>query len=497
MTEAKKVPSVNDLPRQYLLDTNVLISDPSAIYQFQEHDIVIPMILLEELDAIKDGRSSKDDMVKSEVRQAIRNLSAIVGDHTPEEIYAGIQIAEGAGKLRILNDAEMLKDYDLQMMGDVADNSFIRLTHLLQTNESDRRTIFVTKDFNAKIKAKSAGVREVEEYLNEQQLSDIEFMASGFLEITPPLTSILEGNEDGMDVRQGRGGVTMYTFPLACLKDLVEDIYLNLYIFSEQEENVWRVANIDARPGEPELVTLHCKPLSMMMKVDAFGIKPRSVPQAIAFDALLDPAIDMVQLTGPAGSGKTLLALAAALHQSRAGDSKTKYNKILVTRNLPDMTEAIGFLPGTEEEKMAPWLAAFADSLEVLADVDTRGHTDDKPGDHEAMMDSIKYITSKANLQYKSANFMRGRSIQNAIVILDESQNLTPHQIRSIITRSGMGTKMIILGNVGQIDARYVTALTSGLTHAVERMKGYQGGAVVSLPGGERSPLSSFAESNL
>ncbi len=192
--------------------------------------------------------------------------------------------------------------------------------------------------------------------------------------------------------------------------------------------------------------------------------------------------MDLVILTGPAGCGKTLIALAAALELVI---EKGMYDKVIVTRNTPEIAESIGFLPGTEEEKMAPWLAAITDSLEVLHKTDEHPHA------------SVSYIMEKANIQFKSVNFMRGRSIQNAIVILDECQNLSAAQLKTIITRCGEGTKLICSGNLSQIDSNYLTAVTSGLTYIVERFKNFEGSTTINLNGVVRSRLASFAEANL
>lgn len=219
-----------------------------------------------------------------------------------------------------------------------------------------------------------------------------------------------------------------------------------------------------------------------LMAKHAWGVHPKNIYQGMAFDALLDPNIDLVILTGPAGCGKTLLAMAAALEMVV---EKGIYDKIIVTRNTPEIAESIGFLPGTEEEKMAPWLAAITDTLEVL-------HKHD-----ESMSGSMNYIMEKANIQFKSVNFMRGRSIQNAFVFLDECQNLTASQLKTIITRCGEGTKLVCCGNLAQIDSNYLSAVTSGLTYIVERFKDFDGSANVYLNGVVRSRLASFAEEKL
>ena len=257
----------------------------------------------------------------------------------------------------------------------------------------------------------------------------------------------------------------------------MEDPYINEYLLDDTQQFAGIVE--DMTSDTLEVLDLGYERL---MSRHAWGISPKNIGQAMALHSLLDPHIDLVILTGPAGSGKTLLALAAALEMVV---EKNMYDKIIVTRSTPEIAESIGFLPGTEEEKMAPWLAAITDSLEVL-------HKHD-----ENAKSSMNYIMEKANIQFKSVNFMRGRSIQNSIVILDESQNLTAAQLKTIITRCGEGTKLICSGNLAQIDSNYLSAVTSGLTYLVERFKNFSGSATINLDGVVRSRLAEFAEQEL
>jgi PhoH-like ATPase len=218
------------------------------------------------------------------------------------------------------------------------------------------------------------------------------------------------------------------------------------------------------------------------MEVEAWGLKPRDLYQAMALNLLLDPQIHLVNLTGSAGSGKTILALAAAIEQTVA----TKlYRRIIVTRSTQGLDEDIGFLPGTEEEKMEPWLGAITDNLEAL-------HLED-----ENCRSSVEYVLDKVPLMFKSLNYIRGRSFQSSLIIIDESQNLTPHQIKTIVTRAGNGSKVICLGNLAQIDTPYLTPISSGLTYLTERFKGFQHGGNVLLQGVPRSILAAFAEEHL
>jgi PhoH-like ATPase len=262
------------------------------------------------------------------------------------------------------------------------------------------------------------------------------------------------------------------------LKDLGDDLfYINQYLLDEESEFCGRVVG----RSETSLNVLDLG-RERLMNMEAWGVRPKNIYQGMALQALMDPDIDLVILTGPAGCGKTLLAMAAALELVV---ERNLYDKVIVTRNTPEIAESIGFLPGTEEEKMAPWLAAITDTLEVLHkhDVNPSG--------------SLNYIMEKANIQFKSINFMRGRSIQNSVVLLDECQNLTASQLKTMITRMGEGTKLICCGNLAQIDSNYLTAVTSGLTYMVERFKNFEGSANIYLNGVVRSRLAEFAEEQL
>ena len=477
-------------PRQYVLDTSVLISDPLAIYNFDEHDVVIAMTVLEELDHIKDSKSPNSFMKSKDARTAIQTIKAVIFSATSDELANGVPIGKNTGKLRVINDYEISQE-KMGLKSGVEDNRILSVALSLQQNEKTKSTILVTKDINLQVKALVAKLEKVEDYLNEKQLDDISLLASGFFESQTPFFDD-NSTENPISIRQDKDK-SYYTFMKIDLEEeLLDTLHLNQYWFHDKTDGVFKVSKID----EDSVEALYIKK-SQIMNLDAMGIKPKNIKQAFAMHALLDPSIDMVQLTGPAGSGKTIVALAAALEQSGAGGTKL-YDKIILTRNTPEMTDEIGFLPGSEEEKMAPWLAAFTDTLEaIVGTTDTEGNTQDKLSGAEAQKTTIHYLQKSANIQYKSTTFMRGRSIQNGLFILDESQNLTRHQMRSLITRMGKGSKLIVLGNLGQIDAKYVTALTSGLTHSVEKMKNYSGGAVMNLPGGERSALSAFAEEHL
>lgn len=481
--------------KQFILDANVLISDPQSLFKFEENDVVLTMTLLEELDKIKDGRSHKMDAAKKDARMAIHNIKNIINGAGSDSLSEGVIIGQGLGLLRIVDDSDFGSESKLD--SSVPDNKYINTALHLQRNDKSVETHFVTKDLNLEIKSRAAGVEFVEDYKNDHQIDDIAYLKSGFL-VTEKDVLLIYGEKNELGCSQTPKG-SVYDMKKSALDELQDtEITINTYIFEDHElgeepEFVYKVIE-----AEEKICSLLAIPTKKLMGVDVYGIKPKSIYQALAIDALLDENIDIVELTGPAGSGKTLLALASAISQTKANIGSgipILYDRIILTRNMTDMDEPIGFLPGTEEDKVAPWLNAFQDSFEViLKPVDTKGNTPDKLSDSESTSQSLGYLMQTANIQMKSLNFMRGRSVQNTFFVLDEAQNATPHQIKAIITRMGQGSKIVLLGNLAQIDATYIIPATSGLTHAVEKLKNYEGSSTMCLPGGERSRLSAVAE---
>lgn len=454
----------------YVLDTNILLHEPLAFLSFKEHDVVIPMTVLEELDHIKD---SKKDVAR-DARVSIRAMEDLLHEATPEDMLAGVSMkGMGAGEtapsgsLSIYTDLTMMESQQV-FTSNENDNRIINVALQLQKTYAPQQVVLVTKDLNMRLKAKGAGLAHVEDYRTDQLITDIKYLSRGFHQF--------EGNfwdsVKSVDSRT-EGRDTIHTIA----KSTLPEAYVNEFLLDESQQFAGLVEAVN--DDTLEVLDLGYERL---MSRHAWGITPKNIGQAMALHALLDPHIDLVILTGPAGSGKTLLALAAALEMVV---ERNMYDKIIVTRSTPEIAESIGFLPGTEEEKMLPWLASITDSLEVL-----HKHDENTKG-------SMNYIMEKANIQYKSVNFMRGRSIQNAIVILDESQNLTASQLKTIITRCGEGTKIIVGGNLAQIDSNYLSAVTSGLTYLVEKFKDFSGSATMNLDGVVRSRLADFAERHL
>ena len=449
----------------YVLDTNVLIHDPNALLNFEEHHVIIPMTVLEELDKLKSGKSS----TAADCRQAIRLIDKTLGDAPPDQVEQGVAIERGKlgpnGTLAILMDKAPIPAHCLP--NDLNDNKIINQLCQLQSQHPDDRIVLVSKDINMRLKARACGI-DAEDYHTDQLLDDIALLARGYHEI--------EGSFWERVAKVETRQLTGQTVHQVQLTDNLPALHINDFIIDDQGFIGW-VKGIDG--SNLTIRDLHQEP---MLHQECWGLRPRDIFQALAMYALMDPDIHLVNLTGAAGSGKTILALAAAIEQTMV--TKTS-RRIIATRSTQGLDEDIGFLPGTEKEKMEPWLGAITDNLEAL-------HMDD-----ESTHGSVEYILDRVPLQFKSLNYIRGRSFQQSFILIDESQNLTPHQIKTIITRAGNGSKVICLGNLAQIDTPYLNATSSGLTYLTECFKDFPHGVHIHLQGVPRSALAEYAETHL
>jgi len=464
MDDQGRTPS-SDQPILYVLDTNVLIHDPNALLNFEEHYVAIPMTVLEELDKLKTGKHT----VAAECRQAIRLIDQTLGDASPQDVERGVPIQRGKsgpkGYLSILmtprNDPAQLLPETLN------DNIIINQVLEVRARRKDLSVVLVTKDINMRLKARACGIA-AEDYSTDQLVDDVSLLSKGYHSVTGSFWDRV----DKVETRQERGR----TWHRVHLNDVITPVHINEFIVDEQGFVGW-VKGV--RGDELLLLDLHQEPL---LHQEAWGLKPRDIHQALALFALLDPDIHLVNLTGAAGSGKTILALAAAIEQTMVSK---RYRRIIATRSVQGLDQEIGFLPGTEAEKMEPWLGAITDNLEAL-------HMDD-----ENTHGSVEYILERVPLQFKSLNYIRGRSFQQSLILIDECQNLTPHQMKTIITRAGAGSKVVCLGNLAQIDTPYLSAPSSGLTYLTERFKDFPHGVHITLQGVPRSVLAEYAESHL
>ena len=461
--------------RLFVLDTNVLMHDPTAIFRFQEHDVFIPMVVLEELDAAKKGLSE----VARNVRQVSRFLDELMRDHDKESIDRGLPVSElrapgepapATGGRLFFQTRHVLGELPQNLPGNKPDNSILATVMGLQKQFPDVAVILVSKDINLRIKASVLGIR-AEDYYNDQVLEDVDLLFSGTEALPADFwdshgRELDSWQESGRTLYRVTGPLVAGWSPNQCLfLEGAEDFEAIVREINQEQAVIERLR--DYRSQHP-----------------VWGVHARNREQNFALNLLMDPEIDFVSLMGAAGTGKTMLALAAGLAQSL---EENRYREIIVTRVTIPVGEDIGFLPGTEEEKMTPWMGALMDNLEVL----TEGDGTSEWG-RAATQDLLRN-----RIKIRSLNFMRGRTFLNRYIILDEAQNLTSKQMKTLITRAGPGTKVVALGNIAQIDTPYLTETSSGLTYVVDRFRNWTHSGHITLTRGERSRLADYASNHL
>ncbi len=457
--------------RIYVLDTNVLMHDPTALFKFEEHDVYLPMQVIEELDNGKKGTSE----ASRNARQVSRFINELIEEQGTDRIASGLTLnrpgsiqlrgAHSTGNLYFQTTAP---SEDATSFGAAApDNRILGAILALRRESPDYPVVFVSKDINLRIKAAIAGIPN-EDYENDRALDDFSLLYTG-------ATALPEDfwQRSGKDLKSWTDRGRTYYEVIAGPED---DWYPNQFLYLPGDDaSEFRVASVDGERAVLQIVDDF-----RASQHAVWGINARNREQNFALNALMDPEIDFVTLLGTAGTGKTLLALAAGLAQTM---DQQRYREIIMTRATVSVGEDIGFLPGTEEEKMTPWMGALTDNLEVL--------THNQEGGSWGRQATNDLLASR--IKIRSMNFMRGRTFLSRWLILDEAQNLTPKQMKTLITRAGPGTKIVCLGNVEQIDTPYLTETTSGLTYAVDRFKGWAHSAHVTLRRGERSRLADYA----
>lgn len=457
----------------FVLDTNILMHDPTAIYNFAEHDVYIPMVVLEELDDHKTGTSE----LARNVRQANRILVELMNSAAPAEVPLGLPIpsymdstTNPKGKLFFQTD-EFEEAALFTLPGHKVDNTILSTALGLQKKfAKQKQVVIVSKDINLRIKAGILGI-PAEDYYNDQVLDDVKQLHSG-LHVLPNdfwdthAKDMASWQEDGKTFYRVTGPLVTKWNPNDCIS-------------TEDNQFQALVKKLNKDSAVVQLVKDYTQP-----KHAVWGITARNREQNFTLNLLLDPDIDFITLQGTAGTGKTLLTIAAGLTQVL---DKNRYTEILMTRVTIPVGEDIGFLPGTEEEKMTPWMGALMDNLEVLHGTQAGGHFG-RAATADLLQNKIKI---------RSMNFMRGRTFLNRYIIIDEAQNLTSKQIKTLVTRAGPGSKIICLGDIKQIDTPYLSETTSGLTFAVDRFKHWEYSAHMTLTRGERSRLALFAAENL
>jgi PhoH-like ATPase len=459
----------NGPARLFVLDTNVLLHDPMSLFRFEEHDIFLPMIVLEELDGHKKGMTE----VARNGRQTSRTLDALVAQQGGD-MTKGLKLSatghQSARGLLFFQTEPLDNVLPASLPQGKADNQILGVVHALRDRHPQREVILVSKDINMRVKARALGLA-AEDYQNDKTLDDGELLYAGALALPQDFwtrqSKTIESWQSGSHTFYRVSGPSVGQF------------YINQFVYFEA-------------PGEPSLYarvteirdkTAVLKTLKdyTHLKNAVWGVTSRNREQNFALNLLMDPEIDFVTLAGTAGTGKTLMALASGLTQVL---DDRRYTEIIMTRATVSVGEDIGFLPGTEEEKMGPWMGALDDNLEVLAKTETSAGEWGRAATNELIRSRIKI---------KSMNFMRGRTFLNKYVIIDEAQNLTPKQMKTLVTRAGPGTKIVCMGNLAQIDTPYLTEGSSGLTFAVDKFKGWPHSGHITLARGERSRLADFA----
>ena len=467
----------NGPARLFVLDTNVLLHDPMCLFRFEEHDIFLPMIVLEELDGHKKGTTE----VARNGRQTSRILDALAAAQGAD-IGKGLKLdttghREAGGKI-FFQTAPL--DYSLptSLPQGKADNQILGVVQALRDlyakdapGRPKQEVVLVSKDINMRVKARALGLA-ADDYQNDKTLEDGDLLYAGSLALPADFWTRQSKTIESWQ----SGSSTFYRIS----GPIVPNLFINQFVYFEA-------------PGEPSMYarvteirdkTAVLKTLKDYgsIKNAVWGVNTRNREQNFAMNLLMDPEVDFVTLTGTAGTGKTLMALASGLTQVL---DDRRYTEIIMTRATVSVGEDIGFLPGTEEEKMGPWMGALDDNLEFLAKGDSSGAGEwGRAATNELIRSKIKI---------KSMNFMRGRTFLNKYVIIDEAQNLTPKQMKTLVTRAGPGTKIICMGNLAQIDTPYLTEGSSGLTFAVDKFKGWPHSGHITLARGERSRLADFA----
>jgi len=431
--------------KTYILDTSVYLTDANAITAYQNNDIIIPFKVLEEVD----NHKKRQDGVGANARKLIRTLDSL---RERGSLQKGVKICKGKGFVTVKNPEGLLSHLDMA----IADNEIITVALGEKEKNPKRRVILVSRDINMRVKCDALGLL-TEDYIVNQVIKHTDHLYTGF-------------KKHLVD------------------EQIIDQFYSGEKVFIDKEDIVLQannylmlVSNSNEKKTALARFYNHSKPLKRIngeFKKGVWGVKPRNKEQSFSLDLLMDPSIHVVTLVGKAGSGKTLLAIAAGLAQVVEGDKLSRYKRLIVSRPIQPLGKDIGYLPGTMEEKMTPWLAPIQDNLRFLMGNDK---------------ETLRMYVSQGTIEIEALTYIRGRSISNAFIIIDEAQNLTAHELKTIITRVGENTKVVLTGDIDQIDNVYVDETSNGLAYAVEKFKSYDLSGHVTLIKGERSKVATLA----
>lgn len=468
----------SEAKKTFILDTNVLLSDAECLRSFQNNDIVLPLIVVEELDRFKD----KQDDVGKNAREISRQLIEFVKENK-NDVKSGIVLGKKLGKLKILNQKDLESNVVIsipELDYSKGDNKIVQFCLEYKQKYSNEKVILVTRDLLLRIKAISVGI-ECEDYKKlSKDISKILNMPASESEFYTGVKTFKISKEEMNKFYQDKNNIVL-------TEEEEKGLYPNQFIVFESDESDTKIAGRFLKPGKP----LRYVPF----QAGAWNIKSKNMEQAFLLDLLLDDSISLVTVSSRSGAGKTLISLAAALELTL---TKRKYNKILITRNIQPLGKDIGALPGTTEEKLDPWIAPFKDNLEFLLnenidDAISKGATKSKKSENLKHSFAMQDLFDRGIIQVEATTFIRGRSIPKCIFLVDESQNLSLHEMKTILTRVGEGTKIVLLGDHNQIDSTYLNKFTNGLVIAIEKFKGEEVAGHISLVKGERSKLATIA----
>lgn len=436
--------------KNFILDTNVILHDYKCLDNFEENDIYIPFVVLEELDKFKKG----NEQINFNARAFVRELDLITDD---DLFKKGAELGVGGGRLYIINSPQSQEQLQEAFPERTPDHRILATVLDVAKKHPKMKTILVTKDINLRMKARSLGI-PVEDYINDK-VTDTDIFGQGekVIEgINPDLIDKIYAQPTGVDVEE-------FNFEAPITPN-------DCFVMKSERNSVLARYNPFTQK------------ISRVEKENNFGISPRNAEQAFAFEVLNDPDIKLVGITGKAGTGKTLIALASALRQHK------KYSQILLARPIVSLSNKdLGYLPGDEKQKIAPYMQPLFDNLNVIKA---------NLGSNSSDLRMIEDMQKSGQLEIEALAFIRGRSLNETFCIIDEAQNLTPHEVKTIITRSGENTKMVFTGDLQQIDSPYLDSQSNGLAYMIDKMKGQNLFAHVNLMKGERSELSELA-SNL
>ena len=431
----------------FVLDTNVLLHDYKCIYNFQDNDIVIPIVALEELDKFKKG----NDTLNFNARECTRELDELIGKADPVK---GIAIGKGHGKLYLALGQKYPDSMKVSFPEPTADHRILAIAEKVSKDNPGRKVVVVSKDINLRVKAKSLGIA-AEDYTTDK-VQNIEVIYKGIDTIDNVNPELIN------KIYQDRAGVSVDEFKFS------REIFAHEYLILK---------------GDNKSALTHYDPferrINLVEKKKIYGIEPRNAEQALALDALMRPEINLISLTGKAGTGKTLLAVAAALQQAGT------YEQIFVARPIIPLTnQDLGFLPGDVKEKIGPYMMPLFDNLGVIKH---------QFGANSKEVHKIDEMLKDERLVITPLAYIRGRSLSNAFFIIDEAQNLTPHEVKTIVTRAGENVKIVFTGDIQQIDSPYLDSTSNGLSYLTDKMKGQNLFAHMNLVKGERSALAELA----